>query len=177
MKLKTRLGIAFLIILCVPFLMFIVVFWGFTKHQVRVFEDNYGVSVPVEALSDSMQVIGKSTQQTFEKLKQQAKTNPDRFLDESFLNQINRELADKSSYLLVRKDREQYYSGSEDDVTKLFQELPKFREFSSAPDGGSYIGKDVRAFVKQLDMEFMDGSQEVCLLFPRPSGFWSRIRD
>ena len=44
-------------------------------------------------------------------------------------------------------------------MTKLFAELPAFREFSSSSDGGSYIGKDVRAFVKQLDVEFSDGSE------------------
>ena len=158
MKLKTRLIIAFFVILFVPFLMFAVAFFGFSKYQMRMIEQSYGVPMSLESLSDSMQVIGKSTEQIFNKLKVQAKEDPDQFLDRDYLDQVNETIADKPSYLLVRKDDKLYYSGTDEDVTKLFAELPAFREFSSSSDGGSYIGKDVRAFVKQLDVEFSDGS-------------------
>lgn len=159
MKLKTRLIIAFFVILFVPFLMFAVAFFGFSKYQMRMIEQSYGVPMSLESLSDSMQVIGKSTEQIFNKLKVQAKEDPDQFLDRDYLEQVNETIADKPSYLLVRKDDRLYYSGTDEDVTKLFAELPAFREFSSSSDGGSYIGKDVRAFVKQLDVEFSDGSE------------------
>ena len=159
MKLKTRLIIAFFVILFVPFLMFAVAFFGFSKYQMRMIEQSYGVPMSLESLSDSMQVIGKSTEQIFNKLKAQAKEDPDQFLDRNYLEQVNETIADKPSYLLVRKDDKLYYSGTDEDVTKLFAELPAFREFSSSSDGGSYIGKDVRAFVKQLDVEFSDGSE------------------
>ena len=152
MKLKTRLIIAFFVILFVPFLMFAVAFFGFSKYQMRMIEQSYGVPMSLESLSDSMQVIGKSTEQIFNKLKAQAKEDPDQFLDRNYLEQVNETIADKPSYLLVRKDDKLYYSGTDEDVTKLFAELPAFREFSSSSDGGSYIGKDVRAFVKQLDV-------------------------
>ena len=159
MKLKTRLIIAFFVILFVPFLMFAVAFFGFSKYQMRMIEQSYGVPMSLESLSDSMQVIGKSTEQIFNKLKVQAKEDPVQFLDRDYLDQVNETIADKPSYLLVRKDDKLYYSGTDEDVTKLFAELPAFREFSSSSDGGSYIGKDVRAFVKQLDIEFSDGSE------------------
>lgn len=159
MKIKTRLIIAFFIILFVPFLMFGVTFLGLSQHQMNLIEESYGVPVSLETLSDSMQVVGKSTQSDFESMKQQFEKNPDGFLDKTYLDQVNQELEKKFSYLIVRKDGALYYSGTDEDVSKLFNELPKFREFSSSPDGGSYIGKDVRAFVKQLDVEFSDGSE------------------
>lgn len=132
MKLKTRLIIAFFVILFVPFLMFAVAFFGFSKYQMRMIEQSYGVPMSLESLSDSMQVIGKSTEQIFNKLKVQAKEDPDQFLDRDYLDQVNETIADKPSYLLVRKDDKLYYSGTDEDVTKLFAELPAFREFSSS---------------------------------------------
>ena len=81
MKLKTRLIIAFFVILFVPFLMFAVAFFGFSKYQMRMIEQSYGVPMSLESLTDSMQVIGKSTEQIFNKLKVQAKEDPDQFLD------------------------------------------------------------------------------------------------
>ena len=87
MKLKTRLIIAFFVILFVPFLMFAVAFFGFSKYQMRMIEQSYGVPMSLESLSDSMQVIGKSTEQIFDKLKAQAKADPDQFLDPNYLEQ------------------------------------------------------------------------------------------
>ena len=83
MKLKTRLTIAFLIIILVPAILFSVAFFGFTRYQVNVIEDNYGVSISFESIADSMQLIGKSTQDVFEGMKKQAEVNPERFLDEN----------------------------------------------------------------------------------------------
>lgn len=159
MKLKTRLIIAFCVITIVPFMLFGVAFFGFTRYQMNNIEDSYGVQVSFDNFSDSMQVIGKSTQNVFEEMKQQAEKDSEKFLDVKYLNQVNAELADKFSYLLVRKDRGLYYSGTGEDVSVLFQELPAFREFKSVSDGGSYIGKDVKAFVKQLDVELQDSSE------------------
>ena len=158
MKLKTRLIIAFLIIILAPGILFGVAFFGFTNFQMSVIEKSYGIPVSYENLSDSMQVIGKSTQEVFEGLKEQARINPKRFLDEAFLDQINSELEDKHSFLLVRRDDEITYNGSQDNIDELARNLPVFREFISAADGGSYIGKAVQAFVKQLDLDLDDGS-------------------
>ena len=153
MKLKTRLIIAFLVIILVPFLLFSVVFWGFTRFQRHAIEQNYGVSVSVENISDSMRLIGQTTQGIFEDLTRQSDSDPRQFLQESYLELINEKLLEKHSYLLVRKDGELFYNGSGEDIDRLLEALPKFRGFSSTPDGGSYIGRDIRVFVKQLDVE------------------------
>lgn len=159
MKLKTRLIIAFFVIIFVPLFMTGLAFFGFSRYQMQVIEESYGVPVSLENISDTMQLIGKSTQIVFEELKEQASRDTERFLDQKYLEQVNKELNDKYSYLLVRRDGEVYYNGSGKSVEELVKELPAFREFSSAPDGGSYIGKDVKAFVKQLDVEFQDQSE------------------
>ncbi len=159
MKVKTRLIVAFFVILLVPFLMFSIAFMGFTRYQLQAIEESYGVPVSWDSLSDSMQVIGKSTEKIFEQLKAQANADPDFFLDRTYLEQVNLSMAEQTSYLLVRKGKELYYNGSGEDISRLFAELPAFREFASASDGGSYIGKDVKAFVKQLDVEFSDGTE------------------
>lgn len=156
MKLKTRLIIAFLIIILAPGILFGVTLLGFTKYQIGVIEESYGIPVSYENMSDSMQVIGKTTQDIFEGLKEQSSINPNRFLDDKYLSQINKSLTDKHSFLLVRLGGELYYNGSGEDVTELFSQLPVYRGFTSASDGGSYIGRTVQAFVKQLDVELAD---------------------
>ena len=68
MKLKTRLIIAFFVIILVPFMLFGVTLWGFTRYQKQTVEDSYGISVSVENFTDSMRLIGQATQDIFEKM-------------------------------------------------------------------------------------------------------------
>ena len=117
--------------------MFGIAFFGFSKYQMQAIEQSYGVPMSWDTLSDTMQVIGKSTEKVFKELKSQAEKDPDRFLDEAYLEKMNLELGELPAYLLVRKDNELYYNGSGENVSKLFPELPAFREFSSSSDGGS----------------------------------------
>lgn len=176
MKLKTRLIVAFCVITIVPFLLFGISFWGFTNYQMDLMEENYGVEMALETLSDSMQVIGKSTQAVFESLKQQAELDEQQLLDQDYLELVNAQLQAKSAYLLVRKDKELYYSGSDGNAETVFGELPAFREFKSVSDGGSYIGKDVRAFVKQLDVEMKDGAEVSVFIISSVSRFVGQVK-
>ena len=41
----------------------------------------------------------------------------------------------------------------------MIRELPAYRGFTSASDGGFYMGKGAPVFVKQLDTELADGSE------------------
>jgi signal transduction histidine kinase len=151
--------VAFLIILVVPILLVGLAFMGFSRYQLNIIEKNYGITVSIDNVSDSMQVIGKSTQELFEEMEQQAESDPERFLDTRYLEQMNEKLSDKHSFLLVRKNGTLYYSGSDSDVTKLLKKLPEYRDFVSAADGGSYIGNGIAAFVKQMDLELSNQTE------------------
>lgn len=176
MKLKTRLIIAFFVIILVPFFLISIAFFGFSRYQIQLIEKSYGVPMELEDLSDSMQLIGKSTQQTFERLKKQAEEDKERFLEKDYLDEINNSLTSKYSWLLMRLNGDLYYNGSSENVDALFAELPAFRSFSSASDGGSYIGKDIQAFVKQLDIEFGNQSQGSVFIISSAAQFLSHTQ-
>ena len=157
MKLKTRLIIAFFVIICVPIMLTSLALIGFSRYQIRSLETNLGISgVTYESLSDSVQVLNKATQSNFEKIKEKSAVQPDAFLDKEYLNRLNDELKTKYSFLIVRKGDLLYYSGSDESVEKLFSELPQSDDYSNQSDSGMYIGKDVKAFVKQVDVGFSD---------------------
>lgn len=160
MKLKTRLTIAFFVIIFVPVLMAAAAFVGFGQYQIKSIEESYGIDdLTYESLSNSLQMLSKSTQNIFEKMQSEAEKNPDAFLDTTYLENLNEELRERYSYLVVRKEQVLYYSGSSGSITKLFRELPDFGDSRQASDSGVYIGRDVKAFVKQLDVRFGDGDR------------------
>ena len=160
MKLKTRLIIAFFVIICVPLLLAGVLLIGFSSYQIRSLEDNLGISgVTYENMSDSVQMLNKATKSNFEQIKEKGSSDPDAFLDRDYLEQLNTELKEKYSFLIVRKGDSLYYSGSDESVNKLFTELPENNRVISQTDSGVYIGKDVKAFVKQMDLTFSDHTE------------------
>lgn len=159
MKLKTRLIIAFFVITCVPLLLTSIALFGFGRYQLSSIENNYGISVSYNSFSNSVQMLSISTKKIFEDMKEEAVQTPDRFLDVDYLCSLNDKLKNRNSYLIVRKGAAQYYSGTSENNAALFKELPAFGDFESPSDSGTYIGKDVNAFVKQLDVDFTDGTK------------------
>ena len=129
MKLKTRLIIAFFVILFVPFLMFGIAFFGFSKYQMQAIEQSYGVPMSWDTLSDTMQVIGKSTEKVFKELKSQAEKDPDRFLDEAYLEKMNLELGSFRRICLCAKIMSFIIMGQE----KMSQSCSRsFRHFGNS---------------------------------------------
>lgn len=157
MKLKTRLIIAFFVIICVPLLLTGVALLGFSQYQLKSIEDKYGIdNVSYDTFSNSVQMLSITTKRIFEEMKKEADKDPDQFLDVDYLCTINDKLQDKNSYLIVRKGSSQYYSGTSENNAQLFKELPGPNTYTTSADSGTYIGKDVRAFVKQIDVTFSD---------------------
>lgn len=70
MRLKTRLTIAFFIIILVPVLMAGLAFVGFGNYQMRSIEESYDIDeVTYETLSNSLQIVSKFTQSIFEEMR------------------------------------------------------------------------------------------------------------
>ena len=159
MKLKTRLIITFFVIACVPLAMAAIALFGFSQIQIRSMEAKFGITdVTYDTLSNSMQLINSITSSAFESMKKSADKDPDRFLDESYQEEINAKLQTRNSYLIVSQEGQMIYCGSANNESKLFQELPEYGSGKEKSDQGTYIGKDVQAFVKQIDLQFSDGT-------------------
>ena len=159
MKLRTRLIISFFVIICVPVVLTCVALVGFGNYQIKSIEKNYGVGeLTYESISNSLQMLTKSTQKTFEDMQKQANEEPDLFRDREYLETVNESLKNRDSYLLMRIEGLLYYAGTDKDVSVLFRELPDYDDYSNPSDSGVYIGRDVQSFVKQLDMKFTDGT-------------------
>ncbi len=158
MKLRTRLIVAFLIILTVPCLFVGIFAFGVNRYQ-RVLENSYGVTLSLENISDTMQIISSSTDEIYSQMQRELAEDPDLFLDNTYLNAVNDSLSDRFSYLLVRLDDALYYNGSGEDVSYLLEELPAYRDDGSATESNAFVDQENQAFVRQLDVKFTDGEE------------------
>lgn len=159
MKLKTRLVIAFLIIIVLPMGLSLAVITGFSQYQISMIEKNYNITgTTYKSFSNPVNMLNKVTSATFHKLVKTAKTAPETLTDITYLEKINEELTKKNSYLVVRRDDKVVYIGAEAE-TELLQELPAYGDYDSSSESGVYLGGDLQVFVKQIDFEYQDGAQ------------------
>ncbi len=156
MKLKTRLTVAFLSIVFGTVFLVTAVFLGVSVTKFRSLEDMYGGNVSIGAIINSVQTVSESTQQVWDELEQMSREDPDQFENFSYLQTVNASLTGKLSYLLVMKDGELYYQGSE--TADWTNDLGRLGEYTGLVSSvGYYIDGSQKAMVKQVDIIFTDG--------------------
>ena len=122
MKLKTRLITAFFVIACVPLILALLAFAGFSHIQVNALKAKLGITdISYESLANTLQMLNEATEDVFDEMSIKAEENADAYLDTTYLDTLNAELQDKSSYLIVRKGKSLYYSGASDANMRFFR--------------------------------------------------------
>lgn len=176
MRLKTRLITAFFVIACVPLMLAVIAFAGFSYVQVNALKTKLGITdISYENLANTLQVLNEATEDAFDQMSIKAEEDPDAYLDQSYLETLNQELEDKSSYLIVRKDKSLYYCGSSESSLRLFRELPSYGASVYKADG-TYIAQDVQAYVKQVDLVFSDGDKGSAFIISSVSNTMPELR-
>ena len=159
LKIRTRLVVAFLIVICTPLFLIGVGSVIFTNYQMNAIENYYNVDGEgIGAFSNTTKLLDGLTQKIHKEILALAKYSPDSLEKEDMLEKINGQLKDKYSFLLVLKDKEVIYNGStSEDVKSIYESLNNFAYTNTDEDSGYYItGKYL---MKQADFTFSDGTQ------------------
>ncbi len=158
MKLKTRLTVSFCIIIFVPVILAICVIYGFQKIQIRGIQEAYGVKADnYMELMNPVQLLNQYTSKNYELLLKIASLDPDQFLDLSFLENTNRKLKAKYSYLLVRREDTILYKGEEGGLDA--EDLPGYWEYEPDAVSGTYVDGAEEKLIKQINFRFSDRSR------------------
>lgn len=176
MKLKTRIIITFFVIVLVPLTLTGISFYGFAQYQIKTIQEEYGIDVSYENLSNSTMMLSKITQDTFAMVQEKAQKDPGVFEQSNYLNTLNSRLGNMYSFLLVRKDDAVYYCGTDDDTEELFELLPEYGDARAGSDSGVYIGGDVQALVKQADFLFADRSKGSAFIVTEADSFMPQMK-
>lgn len=154
MKLKTRLLVSFLTIIFVPVILALLVVWGFGNYQLKSIESNYGIeNTTYEYFSNSIQVMSEATDGIFENLQKEVQKNPEIVLEQNNLEEVNRNLQGKHSFLLVRKNGEIFYSGNKNLDTNLISDLPDYEESNVSCSNQIYMSTETQKLIKQIDFK------------------------
>lgn len=174
MKFKTKLAITFLTIILLPVLLSLLAFMAIGTVLIRAADENYGLeTTDYSMMSDSIDAFSRGTDELFNMIWENAKNDPVQLEDRDYLTGLNDMASENSSYILVRKDSDIYYTGNETAAEKIFRRLPLYGQESERPDAGFYYN-DMRKLVKQVDFTFSDGSPGSIFIVTRITSVFSR---
>lgn len=159
LKIRTRLVVAFLIVICTPLFLIGVGSAIFANYQLNVIEDYYNIDGEgIGAFSNTTKLLDGLTQKIHKDILSLAKSSPDSMENVDVLEKINGQLKDKYSFLLVVKEKNVIYNGSSStDVKSIYESFKSFTYTNADGNSGYYItGKYL---IKQADFTFSDGTQ------------------
>lgn len=163
MKLKTKLIMAFCSIILIPILLAFLVMAGFRNFQLKEIEQSYGLeSGSYEYMPNSVQLLNRYTAELYDEIKQTAQENPKELENQSYLDEINVQLRDKYSFLVVREGEDFIYVGTKD-AEEIPEVLPEYDGTDASESEGFWMDAEKQALVKQID--FTDTEQQQCSAF------------
>lgn len=177
MALKERLKIAFVIIIIVPVVMMCLSGKLIIEYMSVSVQQTYDVDADtMQVITNPLRILNRVTRDVYNGIKLCVIREPEKLEDLEYLQQINEELQEKYSYLVLRKDHEIYYAG-EEDAQRVFGILPEFGNYSTDMDGGIYIGDKKPVLVKQQDFYFQDGSEGSIFIVTNVNVLMPQLRD
>ncbi len=158
MKFKTRLQVTFISIILLPLLLTVLAFMMIGIYQMN-FQKGLGLKdLDYDMISANLQDFVGETDKLYEELAGQAKEDPSVLEQKEYLEQKSEEASRRSTYLILRKDDQLYYTGNPGAAKQIFDKLPGFHTGDLDEDGGYYF-KELENYVKQIDFYFQDASQ------------------
>ena len=173
MKFKTRLMVISVFIVVVPLLLTAVVFMGIGVYMINS-EQEYGASdTNYTTFFNTLEDYNQMTEDVLLDVSKQLLANPSLVEDLAYLETINEAVADDSSYIIVRKKNDIFYTGNPRAAEKIFDQLPDYG--TDIIDGKTgYYYNDMKKLVKQLDFVFPDGAEGSFFIITRVGTMISR---
>lgn len=159
MKLRTRLLITGITMTVLPAVLTVLAFFGIVYYLMSNSQPDSGLDkIDYTLMSGSVQEIATRTEEFYQEICVLLETNPVRFENKVFLDELDNYAEGKSSYIIVRKNDEIYYTGNEAAGEQLFERLPDYGFENPNQEGGYYIN-DLKMLIKQADFTFSDGAE------------------
>ena len=159
MKLNTRLIIIFFAIIVLPFTLAAMSYFVICSSIIWNMKLTYGVKdVPLSAALSPSELYTSVTDKYMEFLAGEIKNDAEYLKNVETNKEIDRQLNQISSFLIVRVDNKIYYIDAEHAEDPVLEVLPEYGSFKGE-NNASLFYNDIRRVVKSLDFETPDGKE------------------
>lgn len=160
MKLRTKLTISFLTIILAPILLIGASVTVMNHFQIKALREIYGLAdTEIFFSSNTLQLFNALTRNMRDEVERIMQNDTSALEDAEYLENLNQRLAEKHSYLIVRKNGKILFTG---DVAgqRIYDRLPSYGCGSNVKEQeGIYLGGEVQCLMSQQDFLFTDGGE------------------
>ena len=112
MKFRTRLRVTFAIIIVLPLMLTAVAFCGIGLYLMNVHQGFPVVDLDYTAMTENMREVVNGTEEVYLRLRKQVEEEPSKLADKEYLDTLSARITHRTTYIIVRKDDELYYTGN-----------------------------------------------------------------
>ena len=157
MRFRTRLTITSVTIVILPLVLMLIAF--LLIGRVLAFGDDaftINQNFDYNMVADMGGTFQDMTDEIFARVLNDMKTTPNILEDKDYLDSISKDINEKTSFLVIRKDGNLYYTSDDEYAEEIFDILPSYGADENVTDKIYYTSSG--QFLRQLDFEFSDGS-------------------
>ncbi|MCI8373619.1 MAG: HAMP domain-containing histidine kinase [Lachnospiraceae bacterium] len=158
MKLRTKVIMAFFVIIILPLSVMFLTFYAFTYLQLQEIQNFYGVELEgYEAISNSVQLLNKQTTDVYIEILEKTERDPGALEEPSYQRRLNDQLQEQSSYLIVKKNDRLVFRGELEKSERIVSYLPPYGSNGRDINGSNYVTPE-KALVRGVDFICADGA-------------------
>lgn len=173
MRFRTRLIITSCAIILLPLVLTFLAYLGIGRFVINGNLNNFTQSIDYGMISDPGGIFSEMTEEILDEVEREREEDPYILEDKTYLKNIEESISYRSSFIIVRKDNDIYYTGSLDDAAEIFNYLPAYGN-GKTDAVGIYITK-TKQLASQYDFEFSDGSEGSFFIVTRIKAFSNKF--
>ncbi len=156
MRIRDRLLTAFLITILLPILLITVFGTVILRKQNSSMERMYNLeNGAVQLVQSPIRILDSNTRDIFSKLQQVASDSPELLTQADYLDSVNQELQERSSYLMVRQGDQLLYQGNQGEDSLSEEALPEYHGSGNWKSVSYYVPTANKGYLlKQEDFLF-----------------------
>jgi signal transduction histidine kinase/uncharacterized membrane protein YwzB len=152
--------ITYAMVFIIPILLMAVTFWGMGRIELRALRQKYDMEdARMEMLVNPFEVLVNMSSSIVDELQTMAAEDSEKLCDTSYLDEMNERLDKYSSFLVIRRDGEIFYSGQSDALAEIME------NFNTQQNDGGYIAGVDPYYLKQFTFTFSDNSEGVAQIY------------
>lgn len=153
MKLRHKLMVSFCTLVILPIILCVFSVYIIFKGQAGSMYQLYDIdgNTIISNINSSALLMERITGSIYDEMKQVADSTPEKYYDTEYLNQLDDELKQRLSKLVVRKNGEIVYASSGLDSEFLEEILPDFQLNENEADEATYKGGSYRSIIKNIN--------------------------
>lgn len=158
MKIRNRLIMAFIIIICLPILLIAATTGTIMYYTVNTVSKYYNIETnTMQILTNPNYLIIDAINGIYDELKGVLSDTPDSFLNSEFAEVLNSKLEKKSSFLVVLREDNLVYVGDYERYNDIKRQIPEVPRYNTEDDSGLYIDDNQPFLLRKTDFTYSDG--------------------